>query len=87
MQTKEKHPARKHRARYGARVMAGVTIASLVLAGACSLLGLKSSKDNDKRRQTLLLLLLASLAPKASGSSGCQNQSGLVICIPPGVRQ
>lgn len=47
----------------------------------CGLLNLdKKDKDNN----TMLLFLLAALSGSSSGSS-CSNQSGLVICIPPGV--
>ena len=40
----------------------------------------KKEKDDN----TLLLLLAAAVL---GTNPGCQNQSGLVICIPPGLRQ
>ncbi|MBL8020284.1 MAG: hypothetical protein JNM27_11510 [Leptospirales bacterium] len=47
---------------------------------ACGLLvGKKDKEDN-----TLTLLLILAALRGNSGSS-CSNQSGLVICIPPGV--
>jgi len=52
---------------------------ALTLAG-CGLMKGKS----DHHNQGLLLLLLAA---SQSSSSSCQNQSGLVIFIPPGLRQ
>lgn len=48
---------------------------------ACGLLNL-DKKDDDNNTLTLLLLLAAL---RNNSSSSCSNQSGLVICIPPGV--
>ncbi|MBX7058781.1 MAG: hypothetical protein K1X75_12010 [Leptospirales bacterium] len=52
-------------------------LAALLSFGACSLFQ-KEEDDNT----SLLLLLGAYLLSQAQ----CQNQSGLVICIPPGLR-
>lgn len=55
-----------------------VLLFSAVLAfGSCSLF---ETADED---QTGLFVLLAAAL---TSSSGCQNNSGLVICIPPGLR-
>ena len=48
----------------------------------CSLLGLDEEEDDNQNLAALLLLAWA-----ANLNSGCQNNSGLVICIPPGLRQ
>ena len=61
----------------------GLLSAVLLLgAGNCAWLGLGEDEDDDNDLLSLLALFWV-----ANSSSGCQNQSGLVICIPPGVRQ
>lgn len=54
----------------------------LFAAGNCTLLGLAEEEDDDTDLLNLLALFFI-----ANQSAGCQNTSGLVICIPPGLRQ
>lgn len=59
-------------------LLALVMSAALVLPG-CNLL----KKADESEDQNMLLLLLG--AAWIASQSSCKNQSGLVICIPPGV--
>ncbi len=54
----------------------------LLLVTGCSVLDKLRGKKDDNDNMALLLL-----AAVLGQSGGCQNQSGLVICIPPGLRQ
>ncbi|MBI38169.1 MAG: hypothetical protein CMF59_01110 [Leptospiraceae bacterium] len=55
-----------------------LVIASLLaLSTSCSLLGLEEEDDNS---QLQALALWALLQP----STSCTNDSGMVVCIPPG---
>ncbi|MCE9599305.1 MAG: hypothetical protein K8S54_15180 [Spirochaetia bacterium] len=64
------------------RLLYGIIfLAGLLGITACGLLNPdKKEEDNN----LTLLLILAALRGSGSGST-CSNQSGLVICIPPGV--
>lgn len=62
----------------------------LLLAGTlafgglnCGLFGIGEEKDDD----TANLLTLFGLWAIANSASSCEDNSGLVICIPPGVRR
>ncbi len=71
----------------GMRIIRSFAILLLSAAMAfsgCNMVNQLLGKD-DKDDNTALWLLAA--AALLGGSSGCQNQSGLVICIPPGLRQ
>lgn len=57
-------------------------IAAIALITSCNALDkLRGKKDDDNN---IALLLLAAVLGQGQA---CQNQSGLVICIPPGLRQ
>lgn len=67
------------------RIVKGFTIlflAALLSFGGCSVWDQLTGQEDDNNNG--ILLVLAALAAR---SSGCQNNSGLVICIPPGLRQ
>ncbi|MBI3395117.1 MAG: hypothetical protein HY042_04725 [Spirochaetia bacterium] len=63
------------------RWVIAAVFACLFVVGSCSQLNKILGKD-DKNNNLLLLLGLALL-----NQNTCQNQSGMVICIPPGFRQ
>ncbi|MCR9145033.1 MAG: hypothetical protein NXI24_22535 [bacterium] len=56
--------------------------ALLLGASNCALLGLEEEEDDNTGLLSLLALFVI-----ANQNQGCQNTSGLVICIPPGLRQ
>ncbi|MBE7438061.1 MAG: hypothetical protein HS115_06355 [Spirochaetales bacterium] len=47
----------------------------------------RAKKERKDEEQRLLLLWALLSGGSSSSSSSCQNQSGLVICIPAGVRK
>jgi len=64
--------------RFSIFLLAALMSAALVLPG-CNLL----DKADESEDQNMLLLLLG--AAWVASQSSCKNQSGLVVCIPPGV--
>lgn len=60
-------------------LLTGFLAAAFVLPG-CNFL---KKADETQEDQNMLLLLLG--AAWLASQSSCKNQSGLVICIPPGV--
>jgi hypothetical protein len=54
----------------------------LFAAGNCTFLGLAEEEDDNSDLLNLLALFFI-----ANQNQGCRNSSGLVICIPPGLRQ
>ncbi len=54
----------------------------VLAAGNCALLGLEDEDDDNTDLLNLLALFVI-----ANQNQGCQNTSGLVICIPPGLRR
>jgi hypothetical protein len=63
------------------KFLALCSVTLLLTIGGCKYLGLGESDDNDDLNLLLLLYGWAVL-----NQNTCQNQSGLVICIPPGLR-
>ena len=61
-------------------LLTSILTAALLLPG-CNLL----NKADETEDQNALLLLLGAAWFASQSSSSCKNQSGLVICIPPGV--
>lgn len=62
-----------------------ILLVTVLLAVAMILPGCNLLKKADETEERNALLLLLGAAWLASQSSSCKNQSGLVICIPPGV--
>ncbi len=63
----------------------GLTVMFLSLTltfGACNVIDSISGGNDDDNN----LLLLAAAAAAVSQASTCNNTTGLVICIPPGLR-
>ena len=62
-----------------------ILIVTLFLGAVFALPGCNLLKKADETEERNALLLLLGAAWLSSQSSSCRNQSGLVICIPPGV--
>lgn len=62
------------------RKMAIILMVCVLGLGSCAFLNLDKKEEKDNTNLLLLLFGAAYL-----NSQGCKNNSGLVICIPPGV--
>ena len=62
-----------------------ILILTILLGAVLALPGCNLLKKADETDDQNALLLLLGAAWLSSQSSACRNQSGLVICIPPGV--
>jgi hypothetical protein len=59
-----------------------IAVAMISFISACGVVDRLRGRDDDDNTLWLLALVASTL-----NSGSCQNQSGLVICIPPGFRQ